>query len=195
MIPPTTTGASTPASRSCTQRLGHQVEVRARQDREPDDVDVLVPGGRRDLRRREPDALVDDLHAGVAGRDRDLLGAVRVAVEAGLADEDADRAAVGRGRAATRARTCCSSSPGRTDTAPTPVGARYSPNTSRSAPAHSPTVPPARASAIVAGMRFSVVAATSRQVVERLVDRALVARGAPRFERLDLLALDRGIDA
>ncbi len=37
----------------------------------------------------------------------------------------------------------------------TPVGARYSPNTSRSAPAHSPVVPPACARAMVAGMRFS----------------------------------------
>ena len=43
--------------------------------------------------RRQADALVDDLEPGVARRDRDLLGAVRVAVEPGLADEEAERAA------------------------------------------------------------------------------------------------------
>ena len=43
---------------------------------------------RGDLRRGQADALVDDVHAGVAGAHRDLLGAVGVAVEARLADED-----------------------------------------------------------------------------------------------------------
>ena len=43
---------------------------------------------RGDLRGRQPDALVDDVHAGVAGAHGDLLGAVGVAVEARLADED-----------------------------------------------------------------------------------------------------------
>ena len=46
--------------------------------------------------------------------------------------------------ACTRSRTSSISGPGAAPTAPTPVGARYSPNTSRSAAAHSPTVPPAR---------------------------------------------------
>ena len=59
-------------------------------------------------------------------------------------------------------RTACTASPDRAVTAPTPVGARYSPNTSRRVCAHSPTVPPARASSTVAGTRFSVVAATTR---------------------------------
>ena len=46
--------------------------------------------------------------------------------------------------------------------APTPVGARYSPKTSRSAEAHSPVVPPAWARAMVASMMFSSVPATRR---------------------------------
>jgi hypothetical protein len=43
-----------------------------------------------DLLRRQADALVDDLHARVAGAHGDLLGAVGMAVEAGLADEQLD---------------------------------------------------------------------------------------------------------
>ena len=61
----------------------------------------------------------------------------------------------------TRARTASMSSSVLVATPPTPVGARYSPKTSRSAPAHSPTVPPTRASSIVAGIRFASVAAVS----------------------------------
>ena len=62
--------------------------MRAGQDREPDDVDVLGHGGGDDLLGRQADALVDDLEAGVAGADGDLLGAVGVPVEARLADEE-----------------------------------------------------------------------------------------------------------
>ena len=47
------------------------------------------------------------------------------------------------------------SSLGTAAASPTPVGARYSPNTSLSVCAHSPVVAPARAAAIVAGMMFS----------------------------------------
>ena len=54
---------------------------------------------------------------------------------------------------------------------PTPVGARYSPNTSRRAPAHSPVVPPAWARAMVAGMMFSPVVGHPAQLVEGLLDR------------------------
>ena len=67
--------------------------MRAGEDREADHVDVLLDGGVGDLLRRQADALVDHLHAHVAGADGDLLGAVRVAVEAGLADQDPDRVA------------------------------------------------------------------------------------------------------
>ncbi len=41
----------------------------------------------RDPRRGQADAVIDHLEAAVAGRDRDLLGAVGMAVEAGLADQ------------------------------------------------------------------------------------------------------------
>ena len=46
--------------------------------------------------------------------------------------------------------------------ADTPVGARNSPNTSRSTPAHSPVVTPAFAQAIAASMRLASVFAASR---------------------------------
>ena len=53
-------------------------------------------------------------------------------------------------------RSASSASSGEIPAAPsTPVGARYSPNTSRSVPAHSPVVAPARAAASVAGMMFT----------------------------------------
>ena len=72
-----------------------------------------------------------------------------------------------------RSRTAASSAP-RWPTPPlTPVGARYSPNTSRSAPAHSPVVPPAWARAMVAGMRFSSLVGRHRDAARR-------ARRAPR---------------
>ena len=48
---------------------------------------------RDDLGRRQADAVVDHLHAGVAGAQRDLLGAVGMAVEAGLADDEPRRLA------------------------------------------------------------------------------------------------------
>ena len=78
---------------------------------------------------------------------------------------------------------------------PTPVGARYSPNTSRSVCAHSPVVAPARAAAIVAGMMFSPSSrGDPRELRERLVDRGLVALGAPALERRALLGLDLRVD-
>ena len=56
-------------------------------------MDVLGDRGGDDLLRREPDALVDDLEAGVAGAYGDLLGAVGVPVETGLADQQPQPAA------------------------------------------------------------------------------------------------------
>jgi len=66
---------------------GHQLHVGAGEDREADAVHVLGHGGGDDLLGRQPDALVDDLEAGVACPDRHLLGAVGVPVEAGLAHQ------------------------------------------------------------------------------------------------------------
>ncbi len=71
----------------------HRGQVRAGKDRQPDDVYVLLDRGVDDLARREPDAGVDDLEAGVSGPHRDLLGTVGVAVQAGLADQELQRPA------------------------------------------------------------------------------------------------------
>ena len=131
----------------------------------PDDVHALLHRGRDDLRRREPDALVDHLEADVAGAHGHLLGAVGVAVEPRLADEHAQRAcpAPRRWPAPARARPAISRGrPLRRRAADTPVGARNSPNTSRSTPAHSPVVTPAFAQAIEASMRLASVLAASR---------------------------------
>ena len=56
---------------------------------------ALLGGRVGDLGRSQADALIDDIHAGVAGAHRDLLGPVGVAVEAGLADEELDPATEG----------------------------------------------------------------------------------------------------
>ena len=77
----------------------------------------------------------------------------------------------------------------------TPVGARYSPNTSRRAPAHSPVVPPAWARAMVA--RHDVVGALGgarSELVERPLDGAGVARGPPRPHVVAQLGLHRRVD-
>ena len=97
-----------------------------------------------DLGGREADAFVDHFHAGIARAHRDLLGAVGMAVEAGLADQELDAAAelarhaLDARRAPRRARRISLRA-----ARPTPVGARYSPNASRSAAPHSPVVTPA----------------------------------------------------
>ena len=78
-------------------RLGdhgaEQAEVRAREDREADPVHVLLDGGLRHHGRRLVEPRVDDLDTRVAQRARDHLGATVVAVETGLGDQDAQRAA------------------------------------------------------------------------------------------------------
>src|SRR4051794_27582738 len=65
-----------------------QLHVRAGEDRQADHVNAFVDRRLGDLRRRQPDALVDHVEAGVAGAHGDLLGAVGVPVEPGLADQD-----------------------------------------------------------------------------------------------------------
>ncbi len=77
-----------------------------------------------------------------------------------------------------RASTARNSAPRCPTPPPTPVGALYSPNTSRSAPAHSPVVPPAWARAMVAGMMFSVPSAALRST-----SRARVTARPSRAER------------
>src|SRR5665647_3625382 len=73
--------------------VSDQRHVAARQHRQPDDVRLLLARGIDDLFRRQTNALIDHLHAGVARTNRDLLGAVTMAVEAGLADQEGQPAA------------------------------------------------------------------------------------------------------
>jgi len=68
--------------------LPGEVEVGAGEDGEADDIGGLFDGALDDLLGREADAGVDDIEAAVAGRDGDHFGAVGVAIEAGLADDD-----------------------------------------------------------------------------------------------------------
>ena len=189
MIPPTTTGASTPIVAQL-RRATSGTSSRC----EPDRIDRPITSGsssRADAAicsSGEADAGVDDLHAGVAGGDGDLLGAVGVAVEAGLGDEQLRRPA---GASSARSSATAASSPAPAPTAPpTPVGARYSPNTSRITAPHSPVVPPALASAIDG--RHDVVAVDRRpaQLVERGVDGGVVAARPPRCDVGDHLGLD-----
>ena len=67
-----------------------QRHVRAGEDRQPDGVGVLLDRRLDDLLRRLVQAGVDDLHAGVAQRPGDDLGAAVVPVEARLGDDDPD---------------------------------------------------------------------------------------------------------
>ena len=70
--------------------LGEQGHVRPGVDRQPDRLSVLLQCRRDDLLRRLVQAGVDHLHAGVAERRGDDLGAPVVAVEAGLGDQHPD---------------------------------------------------------------------------------------------------------
>ena len=93
MIPPSTTGASTPSAASRAEHVGHELEVGSGEDRQADHVGVLVACRGGDLLGGQADPGVDDFHPGVASGDGDLFGAVGVPVEAGLGDEQ-----VGAGR-------------------------------------------------------------------------------------------------
>ena len=108
------------------------------------------PGRLDDLGRGEADAVIDDVHAGVGGARRDLLGAVGMAVEARLADQEPDPAPE-------LERDALDLSAQRVEVrrflprgGETPVGARNSPNSALSASPHSPVVTPALAASIEA---------------------------------------------
>ena len=80
--------------------------------------------------------------------------------------------------------SCSASEPAPTPTEPlTPVGARYSPNTSRSAPAHSPVVTPARAHSSVAAIRFVSVPASATSRASADAARSLRSGSASRSSR------------
>ena len=133
---------------------------------------------------------------GVAGRDRDLLGAVRVAVEPGLAHEQADRAGrpTPRRSPRTRSRTASISAPAaardRADAGRAAVLAEHL--AQRAGPfADGPArlrERDRRGHEVLGGRRDRA------QARERGVDRRVVARRAPLLDRVDVLALDRGID-
>src|SRR5688500_5661233 len=74
------------------QDLREEHVVRARQDREADDVDVFLNRGGGDLLRGLAQARVDDLHPRVPQRPRDHLRAAVVSVETRFGDQDPDRA-------------------------------------------------------------------------------------------------------
>ena len=94
MIPPTTTGISSPpASRSASITSGISERCEPERIESPITCTPSSTALRAICAGREADALVDDVHADVARADGDLLGAVGVPVEAGLADEDLRRAA------------------------------------------------------------------------------------------------------
>ena len=63
------------------QDARHERHVRAREDRDADRVGILLHDGLDDLLRRLMQARVDDLHAGIAKRPGDDLGAAIVAIE------------------------------------------------------------------------------------------------------------------
>ena len=106
--------------------------MRAGQDREADDVHVLLDRRGHDLLGRLAQARVDDFHPRVPQRPGDDLGAAVVAVEAGLGDQDADGArhagsAVYQSMIATGspdAQRGCPSAPGRGRRAVRPGRAR-----------------------------------------------------------------------
>ena len=161
MMPPTTTGTSpAPASRSPPQHLGHQLagasrtgstarrSARPPAPRPPRSAPASAgcPGRRPRSRRRGPARRSArrrwSARPGRACRPAAAAGAPSSApVRADPLAHRGQVAVAGAGRRRRRAPD-------------TPVGARYSPNTSRSAPAHSPVVTPARAQASVAGIRF-----------------------------------------
>ena len=88
MMPPTTTGSVVqPLGAQPRQDLRDLGAVRPREDRQADHVHAFLQRGGGDARRRQADAIVDHLEPAVAGAQRDLLGAVGMAVEPGLADQ------------------------------------------------------------------------------------------------------------
>src|ERR1700733_257621 len=74
------------------QHLLSERDMRAGEDRQADAMDARF--GRLDnFGRGEPDAVVNDVHAGVRGARRDLLRAIGMAIEARLADKKPEPAA------------------------------------------------------------------------------------------------------
>src|SRR5262245_30514045 len=66
------------------------VIVRAGEDRQADDVGVLLQRGRHDLLGCLAKAGIDDFHPGIAQRPGDDLGAAIMTIETGLGNDDAE---------------------------------------------------------------------------------------------------------
>src|SRR5205085_4745089 len=64
-----------------------ELEVTAREHRQPDHIDIFLNRHLRDRRRLEADAGVDHLEAGIARGHRDHFRTIAVAVEPGFTDE------------------------------------------------------------------------------------------------------------
>ena len=93
MPPPKTTMSVAFRALQLLDHRGEQRHVRARVERQPDDLGVLLQRGVDHHLRRLAQPGVDDLVAGVAQRPRDDLDAAVVAVQADLGHHDPDRAA------------------------------------------------------------------------------------------------------
>ena len=91
----------------------------------------LLARGGDDLFRRQADAVIGDFEAAFGGAHGDLLGAIGMAIEAGLADQEFDGRAQARARALRqrRGRLRAIAADVAVITRLTPVGARYSPKT------------------------------------------------------------------
>ena len=152
-----------------------------------------------DLGGGQADPFVDDVHARVSRAHRDLLGAVGVPVEAGLADEDLRPAAepLLQARdllaqlAQIRVRRFVPA--GLADAGGGAVGAEHLAQRAR---------PLARRGAGARGgdrrdhqvLLRALLGGDPRELGEGRVDGPLVALGAPAAHGLDLLGLDRGVD-
>src|SRR5262245_13409820 len=137
--------------------------MRARQDGEPDDVHVFFDGCCSDGVGGEANAVIDDVHTGIAGARRDLFGAVGMAVEPGLADQKLQAAAELFRHAVDLGADVIESlgvvTHGGADPGRRPIFAECG---SRGAPPHSPVVTPALAQVIEAGMMLAPLFAAWR---------------------------------
>src|SRR5215207_6016016 len=172
--------------------LRHQLGVRAGEDREADHVDILLDRRGDDLLRGQPDPGIDDLHADFPRPQGDLLGAVGVAVEPRLADQDLDPvtdllghlvyARAGLVEQLAVAVGCRAADPGRPAIGTEDLAQRLRP------------LPGGGAGAGGGDRRRHDVpllrGGDLRQLLEGGLHGRLVAVGAPGFERLDPFALD-----
>ena len=115
-----------------------------------------------------------------------------MAIEAGLADEKAEPAAELEGDAFNFAAKRVGSPASWRARGETPVGARKTPNSARSASPHSPVVTPALAASIEAGADIGAARRRLAQRPQRLVHASLIALRSPRHERSHLLGLSHG---